>query len=66
MGAAGLPANLAVFDEALWSGRDEAERYGAWMDARRRWADAHDLIELPGDAEAWAAFPDGVFRAEEI
>ncbi|MCS5715113.1 hypothetical protein NVV95_11175 [Herbiconiux sp. CPCC 205716] len=62
----GLPARLAVFDQERWEGRDDAERYAQWMRARNAWAEARGIEVLPGDDEAWAAFPDGVFRPEDI
>lgn len=61
-----LPMKLAVFAPADWAGRDSSERYGEWMTARRAWADARDIIEIPGDAEAWTAYPDAIFRPEDL
>lgn len=62
----GLPSHLAAFDPRRWEGRDDAEQYSQWMAARGAWGDAHELAILPGDDEAWAAFPDGVWRPEDI
>jgi hypothetical protein len=61
-----LPAKLAKHNPDDWEGRDSAEKYGEWMDARREWKDARDIIILPDDAAASAAFPDGVFYPEDI
>jgi hypothetical protein len=61
-----LPPKLAKYNAALWQGRDDAERYGEWMDARREWKDARDIISLPDDEAASAAFPDGEWRIEDI
>ena len=61
-----LPARLAFYVESEWSGVDAAERYGEWMRARGEWADSHQIEILPGDEEAWAAFPDGEWRPEDL
>lgn len=36
------------------------------MDARHRFRDSHGLDSLPGDAEAWANFPDAPFYPEDV
>ena len=60
------PTKLLKFTAHQWTGRDDAERYRAWMTARRNYAESTGLESPPGDAAAWAAFPDGEFRYDEI
>ncbi|TQM62943.1 hypothetical protein [Humibacillus xanthopallidus] len=64
--AAELPEPLRVFVREDWPGRDDAEAYGAFIDARHIWRDERGLDFLPDDPEVWAAFPDGEFRVEDI
>ena len=61
-----LPVTLRSYRATDWEGRDEAARYSKWMQARRAWKDARNIIELPDDAAADAAFPDGIFYPEDI
>lgn len=61
-----LPKRLREYVAADWSGRDEAERYGEWMQARREWKDERGIIQLPDDEDASAAFPEGEFRPEDL
>jgi hypothetical protein len=61
-----LPKLLREFDSAVWEGRDEAERYGKWMEARELWKEDRDILSLPGDQDAHDAFPDGQFRIEDV
>jgi hypothetical protein len=61
-----LPKQLRQFVSSEWEGRDEAERYGEWMNARGDWKDARDIITLPDDEAASAAFPDGQWRIEDL
>lgn len=59
-----LPRNLRVFNSTDWPGRDTAEQMLGWLKARRDWAAAHGLDELPGDKTIHV--PDGVFRYDDI
>jgi hypothetical protein len=59
-----LPRSLRTFDSTEWWGRDDAERMGEWIRARREWAVFRGLDELPGDD--LIVMPDGEFRPEEI
>ena len=59
-----LPRTLSTFYPAAWWGRDDAERMSEWLAARRKWAEEHDLDELPGDDQI--VVPDGQFRPEDI
>jgi len=64
--AVNLPLQLRVFVSSEWSGRDESERYGEWMEAREDWKDERNIAWLPDDDAAHAAFPDGEWREEDI
>jgi hypothetical protein len=59
-----LPRDLRVFNSTDWPGRDTAEQMLGWLKARREWAAAHKLDELPGDSSI--VVPDGKFRPEDI
>ena len=61
-----LPKRLREYVASDWVGRDEAERYGQWMLARDDWKDERGITQLPDDAAAMAAFPEGEFRVEDI
>jgi hypothetical protein len=61
-----LPKHLGEYDSTSWEGRDEAERYGQWMDAREAWKDERGIFVLPDDEAAHAAFPDGEWRIEDL
>jgi hypothetical protein len=63
-----LPAHLATFTADDWPGEHDADRYGEWMAARAQWADRHGMprADLPGEAEAWANFPDAPFDPASI
>lgn len=61
-----LPPRLAVFVAEDWVGRDKADKYSEWMDARSAYGDKRGWLTVPGDEEAWAAFPDGDWFPEDL
>lgn len=61
-----LPPKLAAFTSSDWEGRDEADRYGAWIASREQWKDKRGIVILPDDEDAWSHFPDAPFRIEDV
>jgi hypothetical protein len=61
-----LPAHLRRCVSEDWPGRDDAERYGAFVVAREAWKTVHAVLVLPDDERIWAEFPDGEFRPDEV
>jgi hypothetical protein len=46
-----IPKRLETYVSDQWPGANESERVSAFKSARVEWADAHDLLSLPGDDE---------------